>query len=103
MLVNRNMYKFQEDDKFSFTLADEPAPPGEETSSTSDLLIGEKLEHFRVAPLIGLEFIIEIQDVPSYKCALCNKSINDEDGVIPDIISVEHRMAYLVSISLDLI
>ncbi len=76
----------------------EPAPPGEEPSSTSDSLIGEKLEQYHEAPLIGLEFIIEIQDGPSYKCALCNKSIADEDGVIADIVSVEHRMAYLVSI-----
>ncbi len=77
----------------------EPAPPGEEPSSTSDLLIGEKLEQFREAPLIGLEFIVEIQDGPSYKCALCNKSFSDDDGVLADVVSVEHRMAYLVRIS----
>ena len=60
------------------------------------------LNEFNDAPVIGLEFILEIvNDVstnppPSYHCLLCNKSL-ESAGLISDVISAEHRIAYLVS------
>ena len=77
----------------------EPAPPGEDSTPYSESTIRDKLEKYRDAPLIGLEYLVEIQSSrhsdPIFKCLLCKKTF-DEDGVIPDLISPEHRLAYLV-------
>ena len=77
----------------------EPAPPGEESAPFSESSIRDKLEQYRDAPLIGLEYLVEIQGSrhsdPIFKCLLCNKTLNEE-GVIQDLTSPVHRMAYLV-------
>jgi hypothetical protein len=63
----------------------------------SEPLVKEFLDNFREAPLIGLEYIIEIlrprQD-PIYKCMICKQSF-DLAGLIADLVSVNHRMGYL--------
>lgn len=49
--------------------------------------------------LIGLEYIIEINDKdakePHYICSLCNKQC-DIRNIIPQVKSHRHRMKYLV-------
>ena len=79
----------------------EPAPPGEESTPFSESSIRVKLEEYRDAPLIGLEYLVEIQGSrhsdPVFKCLLCNKTF-DEEGVIQDLTSPDHRYAYLVII-----
>ncbi len=61
-------------------------------------LIKESLDKFREAPLIGLEYIIEIlrpRQEPIYKCMICKKSF-DSLGVVADVVSTNHRLGYLV-------
>ena len=65
------------------------------------------LNKFQDAPLIGLEFLVEILHGPSsagpsggstdpiYHCILCDKTF-DAAGVISDVLSAEHRLAYMV-------
>jgi hypothetical protein len=63
------------------------------------------LDKYRDAPLVGIEFIVEVapsanadgeDDEPAYHCFLCDRP-TDVVGLIPCIISAEHRLAYLVS------
>jgi hypothetical protein len=67
-----------------------------------EALIKETLDKFREAPLIGLEYIIEIlrpRQEPIYKCMICKKSF-DSVGVVPDVVSTNHRLGYLVYITI---
>lgn len=63
----------------------------------STALITNLLAKFREAPLIGLEYIVEIlnqdQD-PIYKCLLCS-SKHDVKGIVGDLVSAKHRLTYL--------
>ena len=59
------------------------------------------LNLFQDAPLVGLEFIIEIQrqetrQEPTYFCLLCRRNF-DAKGLISDVLSGEHRLEYVVS------
>jgi hypothetical protein len=39
----------------------EPTPPGEELTPFSESLIKDKLESYSESPIIGLEYILELQ------------------------------------------
>ena len=61
-------------------------------------LIKETLDRFREAPLIGVEYIVEIlipRNEPMYKCMIC-KNTFDAAGIVADLVSANHRLKYLV-------
>jgi len=78
------------------------APEGVVTDARAQ--IAPLLDKYRDAPLVGIEFIVEVApagagieaDEPAYHCFLCDRP-TDAVGLIPCIISAEHRLAYLVS------
>lgn len=76
------------------------APPGEESLIPNEPVIFQLFDKFREAPLIGLEFIVEIihgpNVDPTYECLLCMTCL-DPNGVISDVVSAKHRLKYLVS------
>ena len=78
----------------------EPIPPGEELSSLSESFIKPKLDAYKELPIIGLEYLVEISgsrhDDPVFKCLLCDTTLNEET-VISDVTSTDHRLAYLVT------
>ncbi len=56
------------------------------------------LDAYQDSPLIGLEFVVEVRRPglePAYHNFLCNRQ-TDRIGLIPCLISAEHRLAYLV-------
>jgi len=68
--------------------------------------IAPLLDKYKDAPLVGLEYIVEVsssaeEDEPVYHCFLSDRP-TDAVGLIPCIISPERRLAYLVSISTTL-
>ena len=77
----------------------EPRPPGEDEILPSEAVVCKILDLFTDAPLIGIEFIVEIlrdRDEPTYHCLLCQRDV-DAKGLISDLLSGEHRMHYIVS------
>jgi hypothetical protein len=82
-----------------FLFVSEPTPSsGEGSYLPPEPLIKETLDKFREAPLIGLEYIIEIlrpRQEPIYKCMIC-KNTFDSVGIIADVVSTNHRLGYLV-------
>ena len=63
-------------------------------------IIFKVFDKFKDAPLIGLEYIVEIihgpNVDPTYECLLCKTSLKASD-VISCVISAKHRLKYLVS------
>ena len=78
----------------------EPIPPGEEVSSLCESVIKPKLDAYKELPLIGLEYLVEISgsrhEDPIFKCLLCKTTLNEET-VISDFTSTDHRLEYLVT------
>ncbi len=79
-------------------------PPGEEPAAPllpTEPVIFQILDKFKEAPLIGLEYVVEIihgpSVDPSYECLLCNTRF-DSSGVVSDVVSASHRLKYLVSL-----
>jgi len=77
----------------------EPAPPGEEDSLVpSEASIQRLLDDYKEAPLIGIEYLVEILSLdnapPSYKCLLCDTNL-DVNSVISCLTSSTHRLKYL--------
>ena len=82
-----------------YFLFSEPAPPGEEAPLPAEAAIQQMVDDFKEAPLIGIEFIVEIlvpNADPIYKCELCCTTLTAKT-VISDLISSAHRLKYLVS------
>lgn len=73
----------------------EPLPPGLEARIQSEL------DAYRVHPLVGCEYIVEsgqcVYAEPNYDCVLCGKE-GDSQSIIIHLISVDHRMRFLVSL-----
>ncbi|XP_017782518.1 PREDICTED: uncharacterized protein CG7065-like [Nicrophorus vespilloides] len=77
----------------------EPVPPGFEGEITKVAQIQERLDTFRSGALLGLEYLLEIQDYdlekePSYLCLLCGKK-GDPRTVIAHLVSYNHIQGYL--------
>ena len=80
------------------SLADPLAATSGGSYVPAEPLIKETLDKFREAPLIGVEYIVEIlrpRSEPSYKCMIC-KNTFDAAGIIADLVSTTHRLKYLV-------
>jgi len=77
--------------------ASDISPPGEDLLP-HEPVIYRLFDKFREAPLIGIEYIVEIihgpNVDPSYECLLCKTSLDSKD-VISDVISAKHRLKYL--------
>ena len=60
--------------------------------------ISQILENFNDAPLIGLEYLVEIihkpNVEPTYECLLCMATLETKD-VISDVVTARHRLKYL--------
>ncbi len=58
------------------------------------------LDKYQEAPLVGLEYLVEIihgpNVDPTYECLLCMSSFNVRE-VMEDLLSAKHRLRYLVS------
>ena len=81
-----------------FSIVVEPAPPGEESVLPSEAAIVKMLGEFTEAPLVGIEYLVEILIPnldPIYKCELCNTTLS-ADTVVSCLISAAHRLKYLV-------
>ncbi|XP_060523049.1 uncharacterized protein CG7065-like isoform X2 [Cylas formicarius] len=78
----------------------EPAPPGFEGEvDNRRALIQERLDGFKVGPLVALEYLIEMQDIdpsrePLYLCLLCDKR-GDPRTVLTHLASYNHISQYL--------
>ncbi|XP_065165395.1 uncharacterized protein CG7065-like isoform X2 [Atheta coriaria] len=77
----------------------EPVPPGFEGEITKVAQIQERLDNFKTTSLIGLEYLLELQDYdqerePSYFCLLCGKK-GDFRTIIPHLVSYNHLQYYL--------
>lgn len=74
------------------------APPGEESLVPHEPIIYKVLDKFKDAPLIGLEYLVEIihgpNAEPTYECLLCCTCL-DSQGVISCMVSAKHRLRYL--------
>ena len=85
---------------FSFSAGADVPPPGEEALIPREPIIFKVFDQFREAPLIGLEYIVEIihgpNVDPTYECLLCRTTLRAND-VLSDVISAQHRLNYLVS------
>ena len=80
-----------------FVVSTEPEPKVD--TSPSEPLILDALTRFKEAPLIGLEYVVEIlrsRSEPIYKCMICRRTF-ESDELIGDVISTTHRLGYLVS------
>ena len=80
-----------------FVVSTEPEPKVD--TSPSEPLILDALTRFKEAPLIGLEYVVEIlrsRSEPIYKCMICRRTF-ESDELIADVISTTHRLGYLVS------
>merc|ERR1712012_633750 len=73
-------------------------PPGEEALIPREPIIFKVFDQFREAPLIGLEYIVEIihgpNVDPTYECLLCKTTLRAND-VLSCVISAKHRLNYL--------
>jgi len=82
--------------KFEMSASD-ISPPGEDLLP-HEPVIYRLFDKFKEAPLIGIEYIVEIihgaNVDPSYECLLCCKSLDSKD-VISCLISAKHRLKYL--------
>ena len=80
-----------------YFLASDISPPGEDLLP-HEPVIYRLFDKFKEAPLIGIEYIVEIihgaNVDPSYECLLCCKSLDSKD-VISCLISAKHRLKYL--------
>lgn len=84
-------------------LEGEPAPPGvdEEEDIGSPVLtnIQATLDDHKSSPLIGLEYVVELNDdyekESAYVCMLCDKK-GDPRTVMAHLVSYNHRLKYLV-------
>ncbi|KRT81020.1 hypothetical protein AMK59_6239 [Oryctes borbonicus] len=79
--------------------AGEPVPPGFEGELQKTCQIQERLDNYTVSPLIGLEYLLEIQEYdrdkePGYLCMLCDKR-GDPRTVIAHLVSYNHISQYL--------
>ncbi|XP_030764258.1 uncharacterized protein CG7065-like isoform X2 [Sitophilus oryzae] len=77
----------------------EPVPPGMEGEVTRQAQIQEKLDGFKVGPLVALEYLIEMHDYdpskePFYLCILCDKR-GDPRTVLTHLASYNHISQYL--------
>ncbi|XP_063708064.1 uncharacterized protein CG7065-like [Culicoides brevitarsis] len=80
----------------------EPVPPGFENEVKPFAALQATLDKFKLAPLVGLEYIMEL--VPdemdseaaktSYHCILCDKR-GDQHTIMAHITSYNHRTKYL--------
>ena len=78
-------------------------PPGFEDEVEAVLQIQSVLDNYKMSPLIGLEYLVELVDSskePQYNCMLCNKK-GDPRTVMTHLTSQNHRMSYIVSASID--
>ena len=84
---------------FPFLGAD-VAPPGEGSLVPHEPIIFKLFDKFKDAPLIGLEYLVEIipgpNVDPTYENLLTKTTLNAKD-VISDVVSARHRLKYLVS------
>lgn len=73
-------------------------PPGEETLIPHEPVIFKLFDKFRDAPLIGLEYLVEIihgpNVDPTYECLLCKRQL-EAQSVISCVVSANHRLKYL--------
>ncbi|ENN75956.1 hypothetical protein YQE_07491, partial [Dendroctonus ponderosae] len=72
----------------------EPLPPGFEGEVTRKAQIQDRLDGFKVGPLVALEYLIEMSDYdiskePSYLCILCDKK-GDPRTVLTHLASYNH-------------
>ena len=76
------------------------APPGEGSLVPHEPIIFKLFDKFKDAPLIGLEYLVEIihgpNVDPTYENLLTKTTLNAKD-VISDVVSARHRLKYLVS------
>ncbi|KAL1489168.1 hypothetical protein ABEB36_014107 [Hypothenemus hampei] len=77
----------------------EPVPPGFEGEINRKAQIQERLDGFKVGPLVALEYLIELVDYdasrePSYLCILCDKK-GDPRTVLTHLASYNHISQYL--------
>lgn len=85
----------------------EPGPPGVDEDEERDppvlANIQGTLDDFKSTPLIGLEYVVELNDdyekEPAYVCMLCDKK-GDPRTVMAHLVSYNHRFKYLVSFPL---
>ena len=63
-------------------------------------IIFKLFDKFKDAPLLGLEYLVEIIQGPNvdptYECLLCHTTLESKD-VISCVVSARHRLKYLVS------
>ncbi|RZF38233.1 hypothetical protein LSTR_LSTR005594 [Laodelphax striatellus] len=76
----------------------EPAPPGMENEiQIKPCKIQASLDSFRMVPLIGLEYLIELtdgRDAKAYNCLLCDKQ-GISSNILKHFTSVKHSLNYL--------
>lgn len=84
-------------EKYEMSGADVP-PPGEDALLPHQPIIFKIFDKFDDAPLLGLEYLVEIihgpNVDPSYECLLCRTKLAAND-VISCVISAKHRLKYL--------
>ena len=84
----------------SLFLGADVAPPGEGSLVPHEPIIFKLFDKFKDAPLIGLEYLVEIihgpNVDPTYENLLTKNTLNAKD-VISDVVSAKHRLKYLVS------
>ena len=85
---------------FFYFLGADVAPPGEGSLVPHEPIIFKLFDKFKDAPLIGLEYLVEIihgpNVDPTYENLLTKTTLNAKD-VISDVVSARHRLKYLVS------
>jgi hypothetical protein len=62
-------------------------------------LLSRLLPLYRVAPLVGTEFLLEVVNLeaePAVSCFLCH-FICDLEGLVYHLLSARHRLAFLVN------
>lgn len=84
-------------EKYEMSSAD-VAPPGEGSLVPHEPIIFKLFDKFKDAPLIGLEYLVEIihgpNVDPTYENLLTKTTLNAKD-VISDVVSARHRLKYL--------
>ncbi|XP_014254047.1 uncharacterized protein LOC106669237 isoform X2 [Cimex lectularius] len=80
-------------------LPGEPVPPGMEDIVEGVCQIQKTLDSFKAAPLIGLEYIVELvsstgEGEPRYACLLCEKR-GDPRSVMLHLTSQNHYLKYI--------
>jgi hypothetical protein len=62
-------------------------------------LVSRLLPQYRVAPLVGTEFLLEVVNLeaePAVSCFLCHFTC-DLEGLMYHLLSARHRLAFLVN------